>query len=93
MIPGHMLAWAVYGVAVALYTVGHALHRLFAPRRPGWRPGKQRAFAAGRRRWSLRRRHLSLMRMRLDGVGVIRLPKELQRGLMPDESARPANPE
>ncbi len=69
-----------YGAALAMYTVGHTMHRCFAARRPGWRPGKQRAFAMCRRRWSLRCHRLSIMRMKLDGVGLRQLPTELQRG-------------
>lgn len=88
-----MLAWTAYAAAVALYTVGYAMHRLFARRRPGQRPGTQLAFATGRRRWSLRRHRLSVMRMRLDGVGPRRMPKELQRGMEPGETARPAGSE
>lgn len=83
-----MIAWAAYGGALALYAVGHAMHRAFAPRKPGWRPGKQRAFAVGRRRWSLRRKRLSLMRMRLEGVWVVRMP---QRDVRPDEPVRPVS--
>ncbi len=84
-----MLAWIAYAAAVALYAVGYAMHRLFAPRRPGRRSATQLAFAMGRRRWSLRRHRLSVMRMRLDGVGLRRMPKELQRGMEPGEPTRP----
>jgi len=83
-----MLAWAAYGAAVALYAVGHAMHRYFAPRRPGRRPANRLAFAVSRRRWSLRRRRLSLMRMKLDDVvGLRRMPRELQCGSGPAEEA------
>jgi len=87
---GHILAWAVYGAAMALYTVGYAMHRLFSPRRAR-RPGSQLIFAISRRRWSLRRQHLAMMRMGLNGAGSRRMPKELQRGMNPGEKPMPTS--